>query len=33
LHHDDCIGQRDQDPVAGAVTLNKLFKLDVRLMW
>jgi len=25
--------ERDQDPVAGSVTLNKLFMLDVRLMW
>jgi len=25
--------ERDQDPVAGSVTLNKLFMLDMRLMW
>jgi hypothetical protein len=25
--------ERDQDPVSGSVTLDKLFMLDVRLMW
>ena len=25
--------ERDQDPVSGAATLDKLFKLDVRVMW
>ena len=25
--------ERDQDPVSGAVSTDKLFKLDLRLMW
>jgi hypothetical protein len=25
--------ERDTDPVSGAVTTDKLFKLDLRLMW
>ena len=25
--------ERDQDPVSGSVITDKLFKIDVRLMW
>jgi hypothetical protein len=25
--------ERDQDPVSGSAVLDKLFKIDVRLMW
>jgi hypothetical protein len=25
--------ERDQDPVSGATIADKLFKLDLRLMW
>jgi len=25
--------ERDQDPVSGSVVTDKLFKIDVRLMW